>query len=73
VVWTRVRDLVPDNGQQLLHLENFIQLGASGGGVYVDGFHIGNNWSRIPLVDSITGEVVSGYSVVALNSDLIAS
>ncbi len=73
VVWTQIRDILPDKEQHLLHLENFIQLGASGGGAYVDGYHIGNNWSRIPLVDAETGEVLSGYSVVALNADSIDS
>jgi hypothetical protein len=73
VVWTQIRDVLPDQELSLLQLENFIQLGASGGGVYIDGFHIGNNWSRIPLVDADTGEVLSGYSVVALNADSLNS
>jgi hypothetical protein len=71
VVWTRIKDILPDSEQYLLHLDNFLQPGASGGGVYVNGLHIGNNWSRIPLVDHNTREFLSGYSVVALNSDLI--
>ena len=73
IVWTQIRDVVSDKEQHLLKLENFIQLGASGGGVYVDGYHVGNNWSRIPLVDAETGEYLSGYSVVALNADPISS
>jgi hypothetical protein len=71
VVWTRIRDILPGGEQYLLQLDNLLQFGASGGGVYLNGLHIGNNWSRIPIVDVSTREILSGYSVVALNSDIL--
>lgn len=71
VVWTRIRDILPGGENNFLQLDNFLQFGASGGGVYLNGLHIGNNWSRIPIVDVNTREILSGYSVVALNSDLL--
>ena len=64
VVWVKITAVYEENGLPLMRVEHFIELGASGGGVYLNGRHIGNNWGRI-LIDH---KIERGHeSLVALN------
>ncbi len=66
VDWVRVTASYQTGAVSYLELDNFVEQGASGGGVFYNGVHIGNNWSR--LTDRLeTGAVVRQYSVAALN------
>jgi hypothetical protein len=67
VDWVRVAAVVTKGETPYLELDNFVERGASGGGVYLNGIHIGNNWSRSRDRSADTGEVLREYSVVALN------
>ena len=65
VDWTRVIT-VHGGSPARLETENFVEQGASGGGVFHNGVHIGNNWTR--QTDRLgSGEIVRQYSVAALN------
>lgn len=66
VDWVRVIAIHNNGGSSTLELDNFVEQGASGGGVFYDGVHIGNNWTR--QTDRLeSGEIVRQYSLVALN------
>lgn len=67
VVWTQISDIVTANGLPLVHVQNYIGSGASGGGVFLDGVHIGNSWSRVMLTGKTSGAVLGQFSIVALN------
>ena len=67
VDWVRVTALNRDSGVSYLELDSFVEQGASGGGVFYNGVHIANNWSR--QTDRLeSGEIIRQYSVAALNS-----
>jgi hypothetical protein len=67
VDWARVTAIHDEAGVPALELDNFVEQGASGGGVFYNGVHVGNNWSRV--TDRLaSGEVVRQYSVAALNT-----
>ena len=67
VEWTKVRAVYQENGLPLLRVNHFIELGASGGGVFLDGRHIGNNWGRVTETNLDTGAVRQALTLVALN------
>lgn len=73
VDWVRVTAVYSDRITQQLELNNFVQQGASGGGIFYDGYHIANNWSRSTDTLEATGEVVRQYSIGALNSPQVAA
>ena len=66
--WVRVAAVHTDGETPYLELDNYVEQGASGGGVYLNGDHIGNNWSRSRDRSADTGEVLREYSVAALNA-----
>jgi hypothetical protein len=67
VDWVRVIAIHNDGGNSTLELDNFVEQGASGGGVFYNGVHVGNNWSR--QTERLTsGEILRQYSVAALNT-----
>lgn len=68
VVWTRVQTVYREAGLPLLQVDNFIELGASGGGVFFQGKLVGNNWARIVETEKDTGVVKRRITLVALNS-----
>jgi hypothetical protein len=41
--------------------------GASGGGVFWNGYHIANNWAVVTINQASTGEFLASFSLVALN------
>jgi hypothetical protein len=68
VDWARVervglRERVPH-----FQVNNYPIIGCSGGGVFLNGVHIGNNWGRDTEQDPDTGLITWRYSVIALNS-----
>ena len=72
VDWVVVDRVAVDSGTPRLELANYAAAGSSGGGVYWNGRHVANNWYRTSDVDGSSGEVLRQYSVVALNSELVA-
>ena len=68
VDWTMIEDVITDDGTPRLKLANFVREGASGGGVFLNGNHVANNWSQVTVYDKNTGEIRDQYSIVALNS-----
>jgi hypothetical protein len=73
VDWVRVTAVYSDGDTPQLELDNFVEQGASGGGVFYDGYHIANNWSRNIDRQADTEEVLRQYSVAALNSPQVAA
>ena len=66
--WVRVTAVHMDGETPYLEVDNYVERGASGGGVYLNGDHIGNNWSRSQDRSADTGEVLRTYSIAALNA-----
>ena len=64
VVWAKVKSVYVDKGVPLMRTDHFIELGASGGGVFLDGQLIGNNWARVTETNLIRKK----YTRVALNA-----
>ena len=73
VTWTRVTAVGEADGTPYLELDSYVEQGASGGGVFYNGVHIANNWSRNTDCVAATGEVVRHYSLAALNSGSIVA
>ena len=68
VVWTTVTQLVHHHISPYLELDHYAMVGASGGGVFWQGYHIANNWMHVTVTDSDLGLFIRGYSLAALNS-----
>jgi hypothetical protein len=66
VDWAHVVAVHDDDKLPYVELDSFVQHGASGGGVFFNGRHIGNNWMRC-TIQFRSGEVTRRYSVAALN------
>jgi hypothetical protein len=71
VVWVRIDNLHPQDATPQLQVNNFARLGCSGGGVFWNGQHIGNNWARSIEENHSTGEITRRYSLIALNSSAV--
>ena len=66
VEWVRVAAVHLDSGAAFIELDSFVEQGASGGGVFHNGVHVANNWTR--QTDRLeSGAIVRQYSVAALN------
>lgn len=65
--WVHLRQVVREDNTPCLIVANFVGHGASGGGVFWNGYHIGNNWNRVTELDSLEGTVLDQFTVVALN------
>lgn len=65
VEWARVSSIREDGPVPALEIDNFIELGASGGGVFYEGRHIANNWLQGRALRTDTRAVVRLYSVAA--------
>jgi hypothetical protein len=72
VDWAPIEAVITNDGTPRLKISNYIKVGASGGAVFSNGFHIGNNWTRVDAHDE-TGMYSHLYSVAALNSDTVVS
>ncbi|MDJ0756587.1 MAG: hypothetical protein QNJ45_23840 [Ardenticatenaceae bacterium] len=69
--WIIVREVREERGVAILVLDNALQPGASGGGIFYGGRHIANNWSTNHIEEVFSGEVVDAYSVAMLNSQML--
>lgn len=67
VEWVRVSSIRDAGSTPALEIENFIELGASGGGVFYGGYHIGNNWLQGMIYHTDTQEMARRYSVATTN------
>jgi hypothetical protein len=66
VDWAHVVAVHDEDGLPYVELDSFVQHRASGGGVFLNGRHIANNWMRC-TIQFRSGEVTRRYSVAALN------
>jgi hypothetical protein len=73
VVWARVTAVNAESGAPYVELDSFVERGASGGGVFYNGVHIANNWSRNTDLRGDTGETLRRYSLAALNTENITT
>jgi hypothetical protein len=67
VVWGRVELVQEEDGLPVARVDHFIEKGSSGGGVFLNGVHIGNNRGRIIQTNRRTDEEQRRLSLVALN------
>ncbi len=68
VDWVQVEAVVTEGETPKLELDNFNEIGSSGGGVFWQGQHIANNWQRTTVTESGGTAVLHQYSSAALNS-----
>jgi len=68
VQWTKVKAVADDKGTPIVDLADCLIPGASGGGVFLNGAHVANNWSRSAGCVENAGDVSLLYSTAALNS-----
>lgn len=70
VVWSRITSIYQDNGLPMTVVDNYVEKGTSGGGLFLNGQHIGNNWLQFVHIDPDTNKEYP-RSVVALNTLII--
>lgn len=68
VQWSTIKAVKSDGGTRVVSVEECLIPGSSGGGVFVDGFHIGNNWFRSQGCIEHNSDGSTRYSTAALNS-----
>ena len=64
VDWVRVLSVTETEGTPAVVLDNFVEQGASGGGIFYEGQHLGNNWFR-STEEGANGEILGQYSTAA--------
>lgn len=67
VNWVTVEEVTTVSYVPIAKLAGCVQKGASGGGVFWRGRHIGNNWSRSHTCSQVAQTGSEGHSSVALN------
>ena len=70
--WVAVNKIVTQEGTPRLVLSHGVLGGASGGGIFWNGYHIANNWSLIETVGA-DGTVLRQVTTAALNSEVVAT
>jgi hypothetical protein len=73
VDWVTIDDVITERGTPRLELDSLVTSGASGGGVFWNGYHIANNWYLAMAYADDRGAIPRQYSVAALNSPQIAA
>ena len=63
-----IQAVITDNGTAKLELDNFNEVGSSGGGVFWQRVHIANNWQRTTVSETGGTAVLHQFSSAALNS-----
>ncbi|MCP4283223.1 MAG: hypothetical protein GY792_02045, partial [Gammaproteobacteria bacterium] len=58
VDWVLVENLGLDNNSPQIQVNNFPKKGCSGGGIFWNGTHVGNNWAKNIEENPNTGEIV---------------
>jgi hypothetical protein len=71
VDWVMVDSVIAQEKVPQIQVDNFPLKGSSGGGVFLDGIHVGINWMRNTKMNQATGEVTGRYSTIALNSGIM--
>lgn len=70
VDWVAVSDFTVEKGVPRIALADGATVGASGGGIFWQGYHIGNNWRVEEQLDNM-GDVIGQSTTAALNSPLV--
>lgn len=73
VDWVPIEAVITGSGIPRLRVGNYVRPGASGGGVFWNGYHIANTWSRVITYDKESMIVLRRYSLAALNSSQITT
>jgi hypothetical protein len=73
VVWVTIDKVIRQGDTPRVELSNFVRPGASGGGVFWNGYHIANTWSQVTVCDKSSGAVLRQHSVAALNSPQVTA
>jgi hypothetical protein len=68
VNWVTIEKIITASGTPRLELAGSVRPGASGGGLFWNGYHIANTKSQVTAYDENKGTVLRQYSVAALNS-----
>jgi hypothetical protein len=71
VEWVNIKSVTTSDGTPRIELNNGVIKGASGGGIFWNGTHIGNNWTSSTVREVNGGTVVDAFSTAALNSEWI--
>jgi hypothetical protein len=71
VAWSAIDEVILKGTTPRIVLSNTLLPGASGGGVFLDGVHVGVNWQR-GRHRGETGNVLQQFSTAALNTQVIA-
>ena len=66
--WVNIDNLNLTDQVPQLQVNNFPKKGCSGGGVFWNGIHIGNNWAKNIEQDQASDEITRRYSIIALNT-----
>jgi hypothetical protein len=73
VDWVKIQTVITDHGTPRLELASFVMPGASGGGIFWNGYHIANTWTRNSVRNVHNGTVLRRYSVAALNPSRVVA
>lgn len=65
--WVLVEAVIMEGADPYLQVNDYALKGSSGGGVFLDGLHLGNVWAHNVMKDPDTGEVTRRYTMIALN------
>jgi hypothetical protein len=67
VNWVTLESIIIDEAASQLVLSEDLTPGASGGGVFLGGYHVANNWAVVDQIGT-SGEMLNQESIAALNS-----
>ena len=71
IEWVTVDEVVIGERTSQLILKNQIEIGSSGGGIFLNGVHIANNWMSVEFASE--GQPLNDlFSIAALNSERVA-
>ncbi|VAW42299.1 hypothetical protein MNBD_CHLOROFLEXI01-1555 [hydrothermal vent metagenome] len=71
VEWVNIKSVLTFNGTPQIELDKEVIKGASGGGVFWNGIHIGNNWKNTTVQAVNDGAILEAFSTAALNSEWV--
>lgn len=69
--WTTILAVVQEDGVTKLILADDVAPGASGGGVYLNGFLVANNWTSIRMLDDEGKEIGKASSAALFSAELM--
>lgn len=71
VQWVTIETVMTEAGTPTAMLSGCVEKGASGGGLFWHGYHIGNNWSRSAACGQEMANGTQQYSKVTLNTAVL--